>query len=244
VSGTARFYKDVTVASADGGFAVQLDGCALKTPGGSTLIVPTQALAEAIAEEWREQGETLRHDTMLLTKLANTAIDRVRPNRPLAAEQIVGFARSDLVCYRADAPCELVARQDAQWDPLIDWARTHHGVALKTATGIGFVTQEAEALAALEARLAAYDDFALAALHAAAALMGSAVIALALAGGRLGAEDAFAAAELDRIYQTETWGMDAEAEGAARIRRAELLEIARFFKLLLREVYSPPRGQN
>jgi chaperone required for assembly of F1-ATPase len=181
---------------------------------------------------------------MVLTKLANTAIDRIGPDRQLAIDQIAAFARSDLVCYRADSPADLVARQCAQWDPLIDWARAHHGVALKMAAGIGFVEQDAAALSALEMRLTAFDDFALAALHAAATLTGSAIIALALAGERLGAEEAFAASELDRIYQTEKWGVDAEAERAARIRGAELIEIARLLKLLAKQVYSRPRGQN
>lgn len=230
--GRNRFYKEVGVAGEGGRYSILLDGKPIKTPVGAALALPTEALAEAVAGEWRAQGPKLAPETMPLTKLANTAIDHVGANRTLAAEQILGFARSDLLCYRADAPSGLVARQMAQWDPLLEWAKARHGARLKTATGISFTEQPPEALVALARAIAAHGDFALAALHAAATLAGSAVIALALSDGRLTAEETFAASELDHIFQTETWGHDEEADRVARMKASELMEIARFFQLL------------
>jgi chaperone required for assembly of F1-ATPase len=204
----------------------------MRTPAGAPFVLPNEKMAEAVAEEWRSQGDTIRPETMLLTKLANTAIDRVRPNREVAIAQILGFARSDLLCYRAEAPGALVSRQAATWDPLLDWARERYGGKLKTASGIGFIEQPREALAALERALAGYDDFALAGLTAAATLLSSAVLALALAEGRLGADDAFAAAQLDEIYQAERWGQDPEAVKQSGRKAEELSRIARFFELI------------
>ncbi len=225
-----RFYKEVGVAGE--GYAILLDGKPVKTPAGRALLLPLRALADAVAEEWRAQGPKLVPASMLLTKLANTAIDRVGTNRSLAIEQILGFAKSDLICYRAESPPDLVARQSEQWDRLIEWAKTRHGAALKTATGIAFVEQPKEALGALMRAVAAHDDFTLAGLHAAATLAGSAIIALAMSQGWLTAEEAFAASELDNIYQAETWGRDGEAGRKADAKVTELTEIAQFFKFL------------
>jgi chaperone required for assembly of F1-ATPase len=187
-----------------------------------------------VAEEWRAQEEQFRPETMILTKLANTAIDRVRPNRRPAIEQVLGFGRSDLLCYRAEAPEALVHRQAAAWDPLLEWARERHGVGLVCGAGIAFIEQPPETLAALERAIAGHDDFALAALHAAATLLGSAIVALALSAGHLTADQAFAAAQLDEIFQAEKWGIDHEAATRSQRKAAELADIARFFALVRR----------
>ena len=216
------------------GWSILLDGKPIRTPVAAPFVLPNEKLAEAIAGEWRSQGETIRPETMLLTKLANTAIDRVAPNRQAAIAQILAFAKSDLLCYRAEAPGALVSRQAATWDPLLDWARERYGATLKTTAGIGFVEQPKGTLATLERAAAAHDDFALAGLHAAATLLGSAVLALALAEGRLGAGEAFAAAQLDEIYQAQMWGEDPEALKQSRRKAEELAGIAQFFQLILR----------
>ena len=227
-----RFYKVVTTAPAGKGFDISLDGKAVRTPAGRSLVFPTHALAEAAAEEWRAQGPKIEPRTMPVTKLAYTAIDRVAPNPAQVAAQILAFGKSDVLCYRTEVPAELAAREAAAWDPLLEWAAMRYGAALKTATGIGFVAQPAEALGRFEGALAGYDDFALAALHGAATLLGSLVLALALAEGRLDAQEAFVLANLDEDYQAARWGRDAEAERRRLSRQAELVETERFLQLL------------
>ena len=227
----ARFYRDVTVDRAGEAYRVLLDGKPIRTPAGAPFLLPNENLAQAVAEEWRAQGEKLSVESMPLTKLANTAIDRVAPNRAAWIEQILAFAKSDSICYRAASPQELVARQSAQWDRLLLWARERFGAQFRTATGIGFVEQPPEAVAALGRALAGRDDFALAAINAAATLTRSAIIALAFSEGRLDADEAFAAAELDEIYQAEKWGRDEQALIQSRSKATELTNIARFFRL-------------
>ena len=227
--GAARFYREVSVTRGeDNSYAILLDGKPIKTPAGAAFAVPNAALAEAIAAEWRDQGEKIRPETMPLTKLANTAIDRVAADRRAAIEQILAFARSDVVCYRAEGPQELVQRQSRLWDPLLAWARDRYGATLVCTTGIAFLSQPQDALAALERAVASADDFTLAGLHAAATLAGSVVIALALAERVLSPEQAYAAAELDAIYQAEKWGKDEEALRLSKKKANELSEIAIF----------------
>jgi chaperone required for assembly of F1-ATPase len=241
VSLRKRFYREVAIqalvlvgksARDVPGHTVLLDGNAVNTPAGAVLPLPSEALAEAVAAEFRAQGETINPDTMIFTRLVNTAIDRVAPNRQAAIEQILSFAKSDLLCYRAQAPQELVIRQAAVWDPLLEWAQREYHAPLEIAFGIGFVQQPADALAALERALAARDAFTIAGLHAAATLLGSAIIALALCDGRLGADDAFAAAQLDEIYQAEKWGQDPEALLRWSRKANEVTKIAEFFHMI------------
>jgi chaperone required for assembly of F1-ATPase len=223
-----RFYRDVSVEKAGETYRILLDGKPIRTPAGGALLLPNDALAQAVAEEWREQGEKLKPESMPLTKLANTAIDRVAANRDVVIEQILAFAKSDLVCYRAAAPQDLVARQAAQWDPLLQWAHERCGAQFQTAACIAFVEQPPEAVAALGRALRTHDDFALCALNAAAALTGSAIIGLALSEGRLDADEAFTASQLDEMYQAEKWGQDPEALIQSRSKAVELTNIARF----------------
>ena len=224
-----RIYKNVDVAETDGGFAIALGGKPLKTPGGAALVLPTRALADAVAEEWRGQGEDIVPGP--LTRLANTAVERTPRMRGDTAAQIMAFGGSDLLCYRAEAPRDLAARQAEAWDPLLDWATARHGAALTVTAGIGFVDQPAESLSALERAVLAHDDFALTALHAAAALTGSLVLALALADGRLTAKEAFAASRIDESYQAQKWGEDAEASARAVRHLAQLESVERFMRL-------------
>jgi chaperone required for assembly of F1-ATPase len=229
-----RFYREVSVRSSSSseGYSILLDGKPVKTPAGAALRLPNRALAEAVADEWRAQAEKIRPETMILTKLANTAIDRVRGNRSAVIEQILSFGRSDLVCYRADGPPELVERQTRAWDPLLDWASVHHGAAFKTTSGIGFIEQPKEAIEALNRAIAQHDDFALAGLHAGATLCGSALIALALSARHLGADEAFAAAHLDELYQAGKWGSDMAAQARLRARASDLASVEQFLRCL------------
>lgn len=227
-----RFYKEVSVDTADGLHRVLLDGKPVKTPGGATLALPTLALAQAIADEWRAQDAKIQPQTMLLTKLANTAIDRVASNPENAREQLLNIAKSDVVCYRADTPQQLAERQALTWDPLLAWTRERFGVSLRAANALVFIEQEPSALAVLDAALSKHDAFALAALYAAAALVGSVVIALALSERKLDHEQAYEAANLDKVFQAERWGWDPQELAKADAERAELNQISRVFELL------------
>ena len=226
-----RFYKEVSVDTADRLHRVLLDGKPVKTPGGAVLALPSGALAQAIADEWRAQDTTINPQTMLLTKLANTAIDRVAPNPAHAREQLLSLAKSDVVCYRAASPSDLVRRQELEWDPLIAWAGEHFGASLCAANSLT-IEQDQMAMDALAASLSKLDAFSLAALYAASSLCGSLVIALALSERTLNPEQAFAAANLDKIYQAERWGWDPQETAKTTAERAELNQISRFLELL------------
>lgn len=226
-----RAYKDVATAPADGGFAVLLDGRPVRTPGRRALVVPGAALAEAIAAEWRAQGERVEPHTMPLTRLASTALDLVAERRPAIVEEIAAYAATDLVCYRAEAPAELRARQDAAWQPLLDWAAERYGAALLATAGVVPRPQPAAALAALRRAVEAQDDLGLVALHAATAAAGSLIVGLALLEGRIDAAAAFDVSQLDETFQIEKWGEDAEAARRRRALRADLAEAATFHRL-------------
>ena len=223
-----RFYKSVSLGD---GNAVLLDGRALKTPRGGSLDLPTRALAEAIVEEWRAQGDEIDPQTTPFTKLANTAVDGVTPRRDEVIAEIVAFAKHDHLCYRTDAPQELVRRQDEAWDPLLDWAAERYGAPLMVAKGITSIEQPQTSVAALRAAVEAFDPFALAALHVAASICGSLVLALAIADGRLTAAEAFVLSQLDERFQAEKWGLDSEAEARARRLAGELESAAQFAEL-------------
>ncbi len=225
-----RFYKTVSISIEDNGHAVLLDGRAIKTPKRAPLAVPTQALAEAIAEEWRAQGDEIIPATMPLTKLANTAIDRV-PGRAREVVDAIMAYLNDLLCYRATAPADLAARQSAEWDPLLDWAAERYGARLSIQSGITHFAQPEETAAALRQAVERHDLFTLAALHNAATILHSLVLALALAEGRLTADEAFALSQLDERYQAEHWGEDAEAIERASTIAAELAAVERFMRL-------------
>jgi chaperone required for assembly of F1-ATPase len=228
-----RFYKDVSVSAAtDGNYTLLLDGKAVKTPKRAMLSLPNLPLAEAIAEEWRAQGETLDTQTMPLTRLSFAALDVVTPERREIAEQVLKYAESDLLCYRAEDPPELVARQARTWDPLLDWTAETYGARLNVGHGIGHVPQPHGAIAELEQALARYNEFELAALHTAATVTGSLIVGLALAEEEINAEEAFAAATLDETFQAEKWGRDAEAEARRERLLEELAAAERFLRLL------------
>jgi chaperone required for assembly of F1-ATPase len=227
-----RVYKRVTSGPVEGGWSVALDGRTLRTPGKAAMVVPSAALAAAIAAEWEGQAGDVRPAQMPLFRLAATALDRTAAFRDRVVTEIGNYAGTDLVCYRAEEPPTLAARQQAVWQPLIDWATQRYDAALHVTSGVVPTRQSAAALKAFAAAVAALDDFRLTALHALTGACGSVVIALALLEGRLDADEAFVASQLDETFQIEAWGEDAEAAQRRRTLAADIAAAARFLDLL------------
>jgi chaperone required for assembly of F1-ATPase len=227
-----RFYKNASVQEVERGFGVALDAKILLTPAKLPLTVPSRALAEAIAAEWQAQVDEVRPHTMPLMRLASTAIDLVTKRHADVVAEIANFAETDLVCYRADHPAELAARQHAIWQPLVDWTTLRYDAPLAVTAGIIPVTQTPTTLHALAVAVAAYEPMSLTALHAATTASGSLVIALALMEGRLDAEGTFAASQLDESFQIEQWGEDYEAADRRAALKADIVAAARFIALL------------
>ncbi|MBX3594233.1 ATP12 family protein [Sphingomonas sp.] len=227
-----RFWTDVEVVPIDGGFDVHLDARPIRTPGRAPLRLPTAALAEAVADEWRAVGDAIDPRAMPITGLANAAIDRIAPDPGAFAAGLAAYGESDLLCYRAEHPLELRLRQDAFWDPLLAWARDRHGADLRPTTGIIHCPQPAASLAALAGALARYSPFELAGLSPLVTITGSLVAALALFDRAVTAEDVWAAANLDEDWQVEHWGEDDLARQSRQARRAEFDAAARFLSLL------------
>lgn len=229
-----RFYKETGVDEGEGGFRVLLDGKPMRTPAKAVLVVPTRALAEAIAAEWAAVPERAEINAahLPLTRLAATGIDRVVARRDEVIADTSKYAGSDLLCYRAAGPDSLVGLQRERWDPLLAWAVERHGARLITAEGIGFVEQAAEARARLHEAVASHGDLALSALYNLTHTAGSVVIALAVSDGRLDAVDAFAAAQTDELYQVDRWGDDPIAEKQREGVRRDIEAAARFLSLL------------
>lgn len=226
-----RFYASAAVAPSGDGYAVRLDGRPVRTPKKHLLALPTAPLAEAIAAEWNAQGERVDPDTMPLTKLANTALDGVVPHRAAVAADIVAYAGSDLLCYRAAAPEPLARRQRAAWDPVLAWAEADLGAHFALGAGVMPVAQSQAALARVAAAVDRFGPLQLAALHVMTTLTGSALLALAHALGRLTLEQAWAAAHVDEEWQVSQWGEDAEAAARRRHRLAEMRAASAFLRL-------------
>ncbi|WP_267387819.1 ATP12 family protein [Sphingomonas sp. GC_Shp_3] len=224
-----RFWKDVSV---DAELGVRLDGKPLRTPGRAPLLLPTRALADAVADEWRASGETVDPRGMPLTGLSNAAIDRIAPDPATFAAGLAAYAESDLLCYRADAPEELADRQRAAWDPLLDWARHRYDVHFEIVTGIMHRAQPLATLARLGEAVAARGPFELAALSPVVTIGGSLVAALALAEGAASAEAVWSAALVDEDFQADRWGRDPLAEAAAAVRRQDFDAGVRLLGLL------------
>lgn len=230
-----RFYKEVAVLDGPAGFGVALDGKVIKTPGRVPIVVPKRALAEAIAEEWRAQEVEVRPHTMAMMQLAATVIDHFPANRPAVKATILRFAETDTVCYRAEPgqPTELIRLQKALWEPLLDWMSDRFGATLKTTEGILPISQPRETLDTLARVVAAMDDWRLGAFQSAAASSGSFVIGLALVEGRIDADEAFAAAELDSGFEIDRWGEDAAATARRAVVAADLAAARRFHDLVV-----------
>jgi chaperone required for assembly of F1-ATPase len=227
-----RFYAEVGVVAAEGGFGVSLDGKPLRTPAKAPLAVPSRSLAEAIAAEWRGQGSDIRLGDLPLTRLASTAIDLVTARRPDVVAELVRYAGTDLVCYRAGHPPELARRQHEAWQPLIDWAILRYDAPLEVTVGVVPVAQLPETLRAFAAAVESCPPLELAALHMATAACGSLVVALALLEGRLDVEAAFAASQLDESFEIEQWGEDSEQTQRRAALKDDIALTHRFVALL------------
>jgi chaperone required for assembly of F1-ATPase len=227
-----RFYTTVEVAPEDGGFAIRLDGRPVRTPKGGRLVLPTQALAEQVAEEWRGQGEVLEIADMHATRLANTAIEQIPTAREATADAVASYAASDLLCYFAEEPAALVERQQAHWGPLLARVETEAKLSFVRAAGIVHRDQPEATLAEVRRIALGLDDFRLAGLAFGAALLGSAILAIALQRGWISGQAAFELSRLDEIWQEEKWGVDEEAAERAERLRGEALMLERWFRAL------------
>lgn len=227
-----RFYDHAGTRADEAGYAVVLDGRPVRTPARAVLSVPSEALAEAIAEEWTAQDQRVRPETMPLMRLAATAIDRIAMQRDAVVDAVAAYAETDLLCYRADGPPELCERQAAAWQPLLDWLEAAHGARLAVTEGVVPRPQDPEAVARVRAVVAAHDDFALSALQSATGASGSVVVALALCAGRIAPKEAVEASQLDEAYQAELWGQDREAMARREVCADDLRAAARFLALL------------
>jgi len=227
-----RFYEDVAVVAEAGGLGLRLDGKPLRTPAKAPLLLPSRALAEAIAAEWRGQGVTVKLTELPLTRLASTGLDLVAARRGEIAAEVARYAGTDLVCYRVEHPPELARRQHATWQPLIDWATLRYDAPLEVTVGILPITQSPATLRAFALAVESYGHLELAALHLATSAAGSLVVALALIEGRLDVESAFAAAQLDESFEIEQWGEDAEQAERRAALKDDMALAHRFISLL------------
>ena len=227
-----RFWKQANAVERDGGWGVELDGKPLRTPARDPLIVPTKALAEAIAAEWNGVEGKIDPGALPLTGLANAAVDRVAPDKEAFAQGIARFAEADLACYRAEGPSALVERQAELWDPLLGWGRRRFDVDFRTATGILHVDQPAATIDRLSHAVAALDPFRLAGLAPLVTIGGSLLAALGVLEGAFTPDQAWEAVTIDERWQLEQWGSDAEAEAALENRRRDFMAAARFLELL------------
>jgi chaperone required for assembly of F1-ATPase len=223
-----RFYKVVNVSLDNG---ILLDGRSVKTPLKSTLQLPNKVLADAVAIEWRNQEKVINPGLMPLTKLANTAIDRAHDENAHVVRDLVDYANSDLVCYRAEAPDNLVQRQKEAWNPALDWIKEKLGVQFSVSIGVMHNQQSDESLAAFEGYLLQLDRFQLTAHYNISTLIGSALIGTMLIEEAMEADHAWSLAHLDEDFQIEQWGWDAEAQSRRKFRRMEFDASLRFAEL-------------
>lgn len=226
-----RFWKEATVAEVADGFAVHLDGRGVKTPAKAPLVLPTRAMAGAVAAEWQAQGEKIDPLTMPVTRSANAALDKVRSQHAEVAALIAAYGETDLLCYRAEKPEALVARQAAGWDRWLDWADAQYGARLTVTKGVLPVPQPDAARATLAARVEAHDVWELAALHDLVGITGSLVLGLAVAERQLSADEAWSLSRIDDDWQIEQWGEDEEATVHAALKKAAVLHAERFWIL-------------
>lgn len=215
------FWSEVAVEPFEGQFCITLDGRKVKTPAKQTQALPNRAMAEKVAEEWRAQEDVVRPETMPATRLANAAIDKVSQSFAEVAEMIGEYAGTDLLCYRAQSPVELVTRQMAEWDPLLQWVQKKYDAPLVAAQGVIFIAQPDESVEKLKEIARNMTAFELSAFHDIVAMSGSYVLALAVIDGEITPLEAWALSRLDETWQAEQWGADEEAEEIAEKKQGE-----------------------
>jgi chaperone required for assembly of F1-ATPase len=224
-----KFYKSVEVADSN---AILLDGKSIKTPMKHALVLPNRSLADAVAAEWVAQDKVIDPETMPLTKLANTALDRATAEREHVVKEIVEYAGSDLVCYWADRPPELVQLQRKHWQPMLDWANTALNTDFTHASSITHITQSAESLSAIRQHADRFDAWNLTGVYILMTLMGSSLLALKLHAGAATPQDIWAAAHVDEDYQISQWGEDSEAIARRKTRKREFEGLVRFLEMV------------
>ncbi len=227
-----RFWKDTSVEVSDAGFRVLLDGRPVKTPAKSAFAVPSRALADLIATEWQAQEDKIDPETMPFTRMANSAIDKVTPQHQAVAEMLAEYGGSDLICYRADGPVELIERQAVAWDPLIAWAKNELNAPLEATTGVIFHVQPEDSLIALRRQVLAMDPFVLTSFHDLVALSGSLVIGFAALRGYDTPENLWEVSRIDESWQVHLWGKDEESEQMSAVKRQSFLDAWKFQSVL------------
>lgn len=226
-----RFWKSAEVAEVDGAYAVLLDGRGVKTPAKRALHLPTRAMAQVIAAEWDAQEDVINPNTMPATKTANAALDKVTIQHGEVAQMLAAYGDSDLLCYRADAPEELVERQAALWDPMLDWAAENLGARLEARTGVMHVPQASDSIRILSDRTHALSVFELAAFHDLVSLSGSLILGFAAALEARPVETVWDLSRLDETWQEEQWGEDDDATALALVKRDAFLHAKKMFSL-------------
>ncbi|WP_294226986.1 ATP12 family protein [uncultured Shimia sp.] len=226
-----RFWKDTTYEATDGGFKVLLDGRGVKTPAKAPLVVPTEAMAQAVVAEWDAQEGEIDPTGMPVTRSVNAAIDKVSIQRAEVADMLADYGASDLLCYRATSPEELIARQAEAWDPLLDWADATFEARLKSVSGVMFEAQDADALSKLSASTHSFDNFELAAFHDLVGISGSLIIGFAATHDLHPAETLWELSRIDEQWQEDQWGRDDEAAEEAEKKKQAFLHAYAFFQM-------------
>ena len=227
-----RFWQDVSVHREASGYGIYLDDKPLKTPLKSSLLAPTKAVAEGIAAEWSSVEEKINPLEMHLTRCANATLDKVVVEHDSVAGMLAEYGQTDLLCYRADGPVELVKRQAAAWDPLLDWIAAEHGARLVATTGIVHVHQPKEGQAKLREMTFAFDPWRLTAFHDLVTISGSLVLGLAVAKKHLSAAEVWPLSRVDETWQEEQWGVDETAAKGVAVKRSDFMKAATLLELL------------
>lgn len=226
-----RFWKQAAAEPCDGGFTVKLDARAVKTPAKRALVLPTLAMAQAIAVEWDAQQGLVKPQTMPVTRAANSAIDNVAIQFAAVAGDLARYGETDLLCYRATGPEALVERQAAEWNPLLEWSAADLDAPLLHTAGVVHITQPEASIARLAALVHGFTPFQLAAVHDLIAISGSLVLALAVTRSRLAVEEAWRLSRIDETWQNEQWGVDEDAAALELLKRQAVIEAGRFYAL-------------
>jgi chaperone required for assembly of F1-ATPase len=227
-----RFYETVTITEKENFFTIELDGRTVKTPDKVTLKIPTREIAEKIKTEWDAQEKEIDTFSMLYTKLANTATDRVDTRREALIDELCNYAGNDQICYRADFPSDLVRLQDKIWNPLVKWMKSEHDVTLKVTNGIMPIEQDKSEIAKIRSLIEALDSYSLTCFYGMTTVTGSITIALHMIADKIGLNEAWAAGHLDENYQSDQWGIDDEAELRKDELKKELECSFEFYKAL------------
>lgn len=226
-----RFWTEVSVTEAEAGFGIALDGKPVRSPYKTLLRVPTRRLAEAIAVEWEAQDGAIDPETMPLTRMGNSALDKVAPQRKAVLAHLTEYAQTDLLCYRAERPQQLIDRQAEHWDPILAWAKDALSADLRVGAGLMPIDQPKEAIRNVASELERADNFELTGLHDLIGLSGSAILGLAVSNGKLSPQQAWDMSQLDERWQAEQWGDDDEALESAALKAASFLDAERFLRL-------------